>query len=308
MGLSNFPQYRVGVNLGFAVNRYPSPDEWIDAVQQIGVTSVQFVADLLNPSLPLNYRKKKVKRTFELCQQHGIRIESAFTGAYTRVNHFGSPDAELRQYWEDWFVLYAEQMSEFGVTTLGGHPGILSIRDDSSEETRARQIQTIIYSWTRVLERTEKYGIRNICWEPMSVRRELGHTLKDASEIQQLMETIAPGKFLICLDLDHGDMTSNLADDTNPIRWIEKFAPYIGMLHLKQTSKDRRKNMSFTTENNKTGTVNAPEIIKSLLDNGVTSKNLYLELGFRERNPDDLSAISEYSQSVDYWLKSGATI
>ena len=51
-------EYYLGINLGFAVNRYPEPEDWINAVAEIGVNRVQFVADLLNPDLPSNLRLK----------------------------------------------------------------------------------------------------------------------------------------------------------------------------------------------------------------------------------------------------------
>jgi hypothetical protein len=35
---------------------------------------------------------------------------------------------------------------------------------------------------------------------------------------------------------------------------------------------------------------------------------MFLELGFRERNPDDKSVVSATKESVDYWIDSGASL
>jgi D-erythrulose 1-phosphate 3-epimerase len=301
-------KYRLGVNLGFAVNRYPEPEEWIDAVLEIGVRKVQFVADLLNPNLPESLRQKKIKRIKQLCEANDIEIESAFTGAFTRVNHFGSEDSELRKYWLNWFVEYAIQMSQLGVTSIGGHPGILSLKNDMNKFERSRRVEEIAYCWNQVLVKTKQYGIEFVIWEPMSISREIGHTIEDALRFQTILEAFDSNKFKICLDLDHGDIESGNTNDINPLAWIEYAGAHIGMLHLKQTTIDRRKHMSFTPENNEKGTVNAREIIKALSDKKVPSCTLFLELGFRERNPDDRLSIIENKMSVKHWIDAGVEL
>lgn len=302
------PTYRIGVNLGFAVNRYPEPNDWIEAICEIGVKRVQFVADLLNPYLPLEFRKKKTAEIQQKCDRAGIIIESAFTGAFTRVNHFGSEEKAIRDYWEKWFVEYARQSSEMGATTIGGHPGILSLKQDSNEKVRADRMEEIAERWHRVSEKVSSYGISQICWEPMSISRELGHTISDAAIFQEILESYSKEKFFLCLDLDHGDLMSKNTIDTLPTEWIKTFKSKIGMLHLKQTTLDRRRNMSFTDENNASGTVSGPQILNALKENKVNDLTMYLELGFRERNPDDYRAIFENQQSAEYWIKHGACL
>ena len=50
------------------------------------------------------------------------------------------------------------------------------------------------------------------------------------------------------------------------------------------------------------------EILRTLNDNEVEPVTLYLELGFRERNPDDREAILQNSISVKYWLDAGTEL
>ena len=63
--------YRLGLNTGFAVNRYSDPMSWCKLVNKCELNYVQLTADLINPSLPnyiideqikqINYWKKKFR-------------------------------------------------------------------------------------------------------------------------------------------------------------------------------------------------------------------------------------------------------
>ena len=165
------------MNLGFAVNRYPEPLDWIPTVSEIGVRKVQFVADLLNPELPDSFRAKKTLEINKLSDKYGLTIESAFTGAFTRVNHFGSLEKEVREHWRNWFKKFVQQSCDLGATTIGGHPGILSLKADCDKRTRGEAIEQIAIEWGNILEYGRPFGLQKIIWEPMSISRELGHTL-----------------------------------------------------------------------------------------------------------------------------------
>lgn len=300
--------YSVGVNLGFAVNRFPEPTDWIPLVtESIGLRRVQFVADLLNPSLPTEFRLKKVKEINTLSREYGLIIESAFTGAFTRVNHFGSQEIEVREYWVGWFKEYIRQSSEMGATSFGGHLGILSLLNDSNIEVRQGMLNRIIDTWLSLEEFAKEHGMTQGAWEPMSISREFGHTIQDARDIQNSFK-LANSTMGVCLDLDHGDIASPNVNDYNPISWIQEFAVEINMLHLKQTSRDRRRNMSFTEHNNEEGTVTASDVLDALAKGKVKELTMFLELGFRERNPSDHLAAIENAESAQYWLKAGATV
>jgi sugar phosphate isomerase/epimerase len=300
--------YPIGVNLGFAVNRYPEPHDWIPIVAEgIGVKRVQFVADLLNPSLPGRLRARKVAEINALCERYGIKIESAFTGAYTRVNHFGSEDPEIRNYWVKWFKEYIIQSADLGASSFGGHPGILSLSNDQNPQTREDLLKKVVEAWNELMQFASNLGYKSAAWEPMSISRELGHTLKDARSLQDMFNTVSE-KIGICYDLDHGDLESLDSRDLDPLEWIGEFSSEIKMIHLKQTTLDRRKNMSFTKLNNEIGTVDGRTIISALSESNVSNCTLFLELGFRERNPDDQNVLIEMRESVDYWKLSGSTI
>ena len=96
--------YRLGVNTGFAVNRFSEPEEWTRICgEELGIKYIQFTADMLNPSLPDGIVKSNIDRIIKSCENYDLTIQSTFTGAFTRVNHLAHPDSETRLYWIDWF-------------------------------------------------------------------------------------------------------------------------------------------------------------------------------------------------------------
>ena len=61
---------RLGINCGFAINRYIEPEEWTKIVgKKLGLRYVQFVADLLNPFLPEDYINNQLKRIISSCKK-----------------------------------------------------------------------------------------------------------------------------------------------------------------------------------------------------------------------------------------------
>ena len=81
----NIPEgYRLGINTGFAVNRYAEPEEWIRIVgEELELKVVQFTADMLNVDLPASVIANQVNRIQKLCEVYDIEISSTFTGAFT---------------------------------------------------------------------------------------------------------------------------------------------------------------------------------------------------------------------------------
>jgi len=83
----------LGINLGFAINKYIEPEEWARIVGEgLNLRHVQFVADLLNPFLPGDYIEEQIERIQKSTEKYNVKIDSVFTSAFTRVNHLMHPD------------------------------------------------------------------------------------------------------------------------------------------------------------------------------------------------------------------------
>jgi len=55
--------YRLGIDLGFARNRYQEPEVWTKIVrEEFGLGYVSMIADIFNPVWPKEYLKKLIER------------------------------------------------------------------------------------------------------------------------------------------------------------------------------------------------------------------------------------------------------
>ena len=292
---------RLGINTGFAVNRYSEPERWTDAVSNVGVRYVQFTADLLNVSLPRSIVRKQAERVKKACETSNIEISSTFTGAFTRVNHLAHPDREIREYWVNWFKKYAELTADFETKVMGSHFGIFTFHDDRNPKIRAERLSQNIECWHEVADYASTLGIEKIIWEPMSISREQGETIKKCRELQNKVNANAPLPFEVCLDVDHGDVCSGDPSDTDPYEWIKEFSKESPVIHLKQSSSNKSGHWPFTKEYNKDGRINGRNFVEALEKLGIKDCDLVLELSFREREPTDSTVEDVLMQSVQYW-------
>jgi len=124
-------KYELGINTGFAINRFPEPEEWIRLVREdLGLKYVQFVADLLNPFLPEEVINEQVNRIKQSANKYSIKIDTTFTSAFTRVNHLMHPDEIQRKLWLNWFKDFFKISASLGARGSGGHFGILSVKGE----------------------------------------------------------------------------------------------------------------------------------------------------------------------------------
>ena len=292
---------RLGINTGFALNRYPLPEQWMKVVgSDLGLRYVQLTADLINPCLGDEIIQDQVKRIKEESGRYDIRVESIMTGAYTRVNHFSHPEEKVRRYWIEWFKKLADVALELGAKDLSSHLGILCY-DDLNDPTRRQHIlDKTVDAWKELAAYGKEIGLESLSWEPMSIKREYGENISEAMRIQRLLEG-SDIPIYLCLDVDHGDITSNDPRDTDYKEWIAVFAGKTPYIHIKQVLKDKGGHHPFTAEYNSQGKVTPKELFSALRNSGVKDALLLLELSFREREPTDSMVLQQLKESAQYW-------
>lgn len=294
----------LGINTGFALNRYPAPEQWMRVVgKELGLRYVQLTADLLNPSLGEGIIKDLIARIHASRKKYGIVIESVMTGAFTRVNHFSHPDPEVRDYWKAWFRELADIAVAIGAENLSSHLGILCY-DDLHDSAKKKAIEKeTIRAWKELAAYGKKIGLQSLSWEPMSIRREYGETIEEARRIQGLLEGSAI-PIRLCLDVDHGDVASENPDDNDYTQWIAAFRDKTSHIHLKQSLADKGSHYPFIERYNKIGRVTPARLLDALNANrreGTRMPLLLLELSFREREPADSLVLAQLKESVKYW-------
>ncbi|MBN2308473.1 MAG: TIM barrel protein [Candidatus Hydrogenedentes bacterium] len=292
----------LGINTGFAINRFPEPDDWIDVVaDELGLDTVQFTADLLNPFLPEALVARDTDRIRARCDDKGIRIQTTFTSAFTRVNHVLHPDPDIRRVWIEWFKGFIDVSRRLGAEGVGSHFGILSVRDNRDPARRERRLAEGVGAWRELAEYGAGQGLEYLLFEPMSIPREVAETIPATRDILERCGEGFAIPMRLCLDVDHGDLRSRDPDDTDPHAWIRAFGPVTPCIHIKQSLKDKGGHYPFTAEYNARGTIVPGEILATMRAAGIERCTLLLEISHRERWPAEESVVSDLKESVAYW-------
>ena len=298
-------QFELSVNTGFLVNRYTDPKYWVKEISSsIGIDKVQFTADLINPSLPDELIQKKLQETKKELAERKVSVTSTFTGAFTRLNNLTHPDEDFRDYYQNWFLKFVDISSVLESRSVGSHFGILTQPDLENEESSKRLTEDAIKRWVKIGKYAKDKGIETIFWEPMSIAREYGETIDKAIELNSILNSMSDVKFSMCLDVDHGDLESKNKDDIDPYEWLSQCADSYDMVHLKQSYENKGGHWPFTKEHNAKGKIIPERIINTIKDTKPRRIELVLELSFKERQPADRLAVSNVSESVNFWKHS----
>ena len=286
----------LGMNLGFAINKYTEPEVWTRIVREdFGLQKVQFVADLLNPFLPQEYIDSQVKRIQAACAKYDILAESVFTSAFTRVNHLFSPDEEARKIWLDWFCKLVDIGQALGAKTLGSHFGIYTF--DSFENRYDELMAEGVKNWQRLCDYAATRGFECLIFEPMSVPREMGNTVEESLKLMEMVNANSAIPLRCCLDVGHAPDPSQ----RDPYPWIERLGAVSPIVHLQQTVLHKSNHWPFIPEYNEQGIIDPKRVVETLEKSGAEDVLLIFEISHREHHDSDFRIIDDLRQSVEYW-------
>jgi sugar phosphate isomerase/epimerase len=304
-------QYRRDGHMGFSlsvntnplVNRYAEPEDVIAVLaDEIGIGHVQLVHEFINPSWPAATVKRLTDRMASACAAKRARVTSVMTGPYGRLNHFAHPDAEVRNYYVAWFKGMAAIAGDLGAPAIGTQFGIFTYKDYDEPVRRAELLKIALECWRDVAHHARARGLTWLFWEPMSVGRELGHTLEETRALQDWIEAgDLPIPLKPMVDIDHGDVTSADPADVDPFAWARTFATASPIIHIKQSTMNKGGHWPFTAQYNRDGRITPAKLIAAIEAGGGRDNELCLELAFREREPTDRSVVAALRESVAYW-------
>ncbi len=294
---------KLGLNLNPFVNRFAEPGELIDTIAgEIGIGYLQLVHEFINPAWPAPTRRRLTRALAEACARRGVKITSLMTGPYGRLNHFGHPDAEVREYYLDWFKGLVDIAAEIACPAVGTQYAILTYRDYDDPARRDAIMSVALDCWRRLAEHAAARGLEYLFWEPMSVGRELGHTIAATQDLQDRLDDAdfaVPLKAMI--DIDHGDVSSPNPADTDPYAWARAFAARSPIIHIKQSSANKGGHWPFTEEHNRNGRIVLEKLIATVQEGGGGDNELCMEFAFREREPADRNVVRMIRELVDFW-------
>ena len=288
-----------GLHLGFAINRFSEPKVWTKIVKnELGIKHVQFVSDLLDPSFDINIIDKEVDKINNAVEKHGIIVDHTFTSP--RYNFLGHPDSSIALFWFNWLKKFIDISSLLNAKGAGSLLGIYTVNDFNNRKNIIEK--RVINYWKKLSVYAKNSGLEYLLWEPMSIKREMGETIKKTLSLNKKLNNKKTGiPINICLDVDHGDLSSTNPEDKNPYKWIEKVGDFSPVIHIKQRTKNVFGHKPFTKKFNKEGLIKPKKIISQLKKLSVEEVYLYLELSFREREPYDSNVISDLQESINFW-------
>lgn len=290
--------FRLGINMGWAVNKYPEPEVWARIVrEELGLGYVQLVADLINPFWPESYLDDQVRRIAAACDRYDLVVESIMTSSFTRVNHLFSPDAEAKEFWLEWFKSMLAIGARLNVRNAGSHFGIMTFATYDDPAARRAAIEGGVQGWQELSHVAAKLGLKELIFEPMSVPREMGNTIEETIELLDMVNANASVPMRLCLDVGHAPHPSQ----RDPYPWIVALGGVSPCIHLQQTVLDASRHAPFTVDNNATGLISREKVMDAVRESGATDALFALEIAHREHWDSDFRIIADLKESVDYW-------
>lgn len=290
--------FRLGINMGWAVNKYPEPEVWAKIVDaDLGLRYVQLVADLLNPFWPEDYLDDQVRRIAAACERHDIAVESIMTSTFTRVNHLFHPDDRAREFWFDWFVRLLGLGARLGARNAGSHFGIMTFATYDDPEQRELALRRGVEAWQRLTYRAEDLGLTELIFEPMSVPREMATTVEETRELLDRVNADSGVPLRLCLDVGHAPHPTQ----RDPYPWLRALAGQSPCIHLQQTVLHASRHAPFTAENNADGLIVRERVMDAVMEAGATDALFAFEISHREHWDSEFRIIDDLRESVDYW-------
>ena len=295
--------FTLSLNTNPLVNRFADPDDLIDTIaRRIRIRDIQLTHEFINPAWPAPTILKMTRRFQAALARTGVRVTSGMTGPYGRLNHFGHPDGDVRQYYVEWFKTFSEISADLGAECAGTQFAIFTYRDFNDPARREALIDIALECWAQLAQHARDAGLKYLIWEPMSVGREFGDTLTSCRALQNRIDKAGfaiPLRMMI--DIDHGDVTSSNPHDYDPFAWAETFASDSPIIHIKQSSMTKSGHAPFTAANNSGGRITPASLLPVIRKGGGLDNEICLELSFREREPADSAVVEALAESVAYW-------
>lgn len=223
-----------GINLSFALKRWPEPERWAWLVrQELGLSLVQFTFDLLDPWWPAAERGALAARIRRAVADHGLTLHSAQLGlAWYTYNGLLHPDPSGRSIAREWWKRAAETAAEIGAPAVGGPLGALSAVDAADPETASQRSHELIADVIAASGAAAATGLRGLLIEPTPLPREIPHTIDQSRRLMDDLRgrTGVPASYV--LDVGHALYRPLYGPDIAIEDWLVSLRGDIGVIHL----------------------------------------------------------------------------
>ena len=288
----------LGLNLSWAVKRWPMPEDWAEIAAKLDVKYIQFSFDLLDPrSTPIAV-EHMANLIQDALKRYGLTIHSTFTGlaAYS-FNLLAHPDPVMRFDALDWYMKAVDFTARIGVKATGGHIAAKSVKDYNDPARRAL-VDAALLENVRTLRRyAQTKGLEMILWEPMPVLRETPWTTREAEEMLEKANQ-GPGAAVL-LNIDLGHQCTLQGIEADPYEWLRRFASKSPAIHIQQTDGKGDRHWPFTEQYNKIGIIKPNKVVEAIEASGAKEVYLFLEYIPPFEYPDNL-VLKDLEESIKY--------
>ena len=236
-----------GVNLSFAVKRWPEPEVWAAFVRhELGVELVQFSFDLLDPWWPDALSRPLARRVREAVAAEGLVLHSAFVGlaAYT-YNGLLHPEPEGRRAAYGWFERAADLAAEMGAAAVGGPVGGLSVAGAADPSEAERRYDELLDLLGNLTAHAKRAGLKEWLIEPTPLRREVPWTVSGAERLLNDLRSVAGVPVRYALDVGHALYRPLYGPAASLEPWLG-LGDAVALVHLQQTDGLSDSHWGFT--------------------------------------------------------------
>lgn len=300
--------YQLGVDLSFAVKRWPEPEQWIEIVRKtLGIRHLEFDSDFLDPLyLRESTWRPEAERIRMLAANADLEIHNYFTGEMTHcVNLLSHPRKEFREDGMLWCEKGLEVTTALGCRGMGGHFDTISSADIANPARYQARIESLLASAKHLARLAKKEGHEFLLWEQIYSPSEVPYTLVQTRDFLARVnadnEDAVPIELVV--DLGHACCQNfpHSEADTDPYAWLREFAPQTRVVHLQQCDGHGSSHWPFTKEYNERGIVEPRRVLDALGEGGAGEDLLLCFEIFFSLSQNDQQVLDAMKRSVEYW-------
>lgn len=296
---------RLGINICFAVKRWPRPEDWAPVVRdRLGLRLVQHSLDLVVGDASASRLELQAMAVAGSATAHELEVHSTFTGlaAYSS-NLLLAPDAAERQAALAWFRAVIGFTKAVGGRATGGHVGCYSVPDWLDPDRRAALWEALQDALAELAAEAKVAGLDYLMVENLAVARE-------PSTMAMIRDLLTDGDeqrvpIRLCLDVGHMCVPGTSGADRDPYAWLRELGPTAPVVQLQQSDAEGDHHWPFTDRYNAIGRISADRVVDALAAGGVSESALLLEVIPPFEQPDD-AVLDDLERSVDYWREAMA--
>ena len=285
-GIIHVTHFNLGINLGFAVKRWPEPQAWAKFIrEELELDFVQFTYDLLDPWWPEDVIREMAAEIRQVSQDWGITIHSAFVGlANYTYNGLLHPKPAGRATMLEWWKRAIRVAALLGAREMGGPLGGMSYSDAGDPNKVKERYETVLDTVSLLSKLAHEAGLGAFLIEPTPLKREFPHTPEQAKKMLADLagRTKTPIKFV--LDIGHAGYQPLYGSSAGCQPWLDLIHDQVGMFHLQNTDFHSDSHWGWPEER---GKLNLDTYWKEIIRNNLENIPVVLEVFYPYEMDDD---------------------